>query len=82
MSRRIQPTASVDTNSLSLLLDEKKAAAYLGVSLSYLRKGRSEGSPGGRTPGPPFVRIGDRRVLYRVADLDSWVAGLEPRRVV
>jgi hypothetical protein len=25
--------------------------------------------------GPPFVRLGPRRVLYRVADVERWLAG-------
>ena len=80
MSRRIQPTASVDATSLSLLLDEKQAAKFLGVSLSYLRKSRSEGAPGDRTPAPPFVRL-DGRVKYKLATLKAWVDELEERRV-
>ena len=72
---------SQESASTSLLLDEKQAAAYLGVSLSFLRKSRSEGSPGNRTPAPKFINVG-RSVLYRRADLETWVAGLEPRRVV
>jgi len=24
--------------------------------------------------GPPFVRLGKRRVLYRVADVEAWLA--------
>jgi len=64
-----------------LLLDKKEAAAYLGVSGSYLDKARSEGAPGNRTPAPPFVRV-DGRVYYRRSDLDAWVAELESRRVV
>ena len=92
VSRRVQPTTSVAIATLPLavdekieskiteplLLDEKRAAEYLGVSLSYLRKSRSEGSPGNRTPPPPFVKI-DGRVFYRCSDLDQWVAGLEAR---
>lgn len=72
---------SQESASTSLLLDEKQAAACLGVSLSFLRKSRSEGSPGKRTPAPNFVKVG-RSVLYRRADLETWVAGLVSRRVV
>lgn len=59
----------------SLLLDEKRAAELLGVSLSYLRKSRSEGTRKSRTPAPPHVAVGGRR-LYRVADLHAWVEQL------
>ena len=80
MSRRIQPTASVETTFQPALLDEKQAAKYLGVSLSYLRKSRSEGAPGNRTPAPPFVRL-DGRVKYKLDTLKAWVDELEERRV-
>jgi len=65
---------------LSLLLDERQASQYLGVSLSFLRKSRSEGSPGNRTPAPPFIKLGGR-CLYRRSDLDYWVADLAAQRV-
>jgi len=78
--KKVQPAINLDMAAPSLLLDEKKASEYLGVSLSFLRKGRSEGSPGNRTEPPPFVRVGGR-CLYRRADLESWVAGLEARRI-
>ena len=79
--KKIQPVTNLDTTALSLLLDKKQAAQYLGVSCSFLDKARSEGAPGGRTQAPPFVRVGGR-CLYRRADLDTWVAGLEAQRVV
>ena len=82
--KKIQLTTNLDTTETALLLDEKQAARYLGegaVSLSFLRKSRSEGAPGNRTPGPVFVKLG-KRVLYKVADLQAWVDGLETRRVV
>ncbi len=25
--------------------------------------------------GPPFVRVGPRRILYRLADCEAWLAG-------
>ena len=44
------------------------AAEYVGVSVSYLNKLRSTGG------GPIFLKIGARRVAYRMADLDVWLA--------
>jgi hypothetical protein len=72
---------TVDWNSLPLLLDEKKAAHLLGVSLSYLRKSRCEGVIHDRTPAPPFVPVGGRR-YYRTSDLKSWVNGLVGRETI
>ena len=79
--RKIQPTPQENMAELSLLLDERQVSRYLGVSVSFLRKARSEGAPGQRTQAPPFVRVGGR-VYYRRVDLDAWVSGLESRRVV
>ena len=25
--------------------------------------------------GPPFIRVGQRRILYRVGDFEAWLAG-------
>ena len=78
--KKLHATPFLDAAEQPLLFDEKRAAVYLGVSLSYLRKSRSEGSPAGRTPAPVFVNIG-KRVLYRLRDLNAWVDSLETRRV-
>ncbi|MDR1515442.1 MAG: helix-turn-helix domain-containing protein [Synergistaceae bacterium] len=64
-----------------LMVNDVDAARLLGVSASYLRKSRSTGAVGHRTPPPPFVRVDGRR-LYRVADLRAWVAALEAKAVI
>jgi len=88
--RKLYPSIDVDSaeskspepmKMLPLLMGERQAADYVGVSLSYLRKSRSEGCPGNRTQSPNFVKI-NGRVFYRRTDLDTWVAGLQPRRIV
>ncbi|MDR1136913.1 MAG: hypothetical protein LBK91_01205 [Synergistaceae bacterium] len=43
-----EQTPTVDCGVSQLLLDEKKAACLLGVSLSYLRKSRGDGTIRGR----------------------------------
>lgn len=53
-------------------LPEREAATYIGMSVSYLRRGRLEGSG---SPTPPYVRIG-RSVRYLREDLDLWLDGL------
>lgn len=50
------------------LLTVEEAAERLKLSASALNKWRVLGV------GPAFVKLG-RRVRYRVADLDDWVAG-------
>lgn len=55
------------------LLNEKQAAEYIGMSVAFLRCGRSRGVTGNRTPTPPHLKTG-RRVQYTRADLDAWLA--------
>lgn len=52
------------------LLDERKAAAILDVSLSTLRNWRWKGNT-----GPRFYKIGGRLVRYHRADLAAFVEG-------
>ena len=54
------------------VLSEKEACFYLGVSRSFLAQGRIYGDLPGRTPTPPFLRIG-RMIRYRREDLDAWM---------
>jgi predicted DNA-binding transcriptional regulator AlpA len=49
------------------MLNTPEAAAYCGSSASTLAKLRLYGG------GPRFLRLG-RRVVYDVADLDTWLA--------
>ncbi|MFB9262829.1 helix-turn-helix transcriptional regulator [Bradyrhizobium erythrophlei] len=48
------------------LLMQREAAALLRLSERTLERWRVSGD------GPPFVKAG-RRVLYRPADLDTWI---------
>ena len=64
-SAPVKPTAQ----KVARILHEREAAAYIGMSVAFLRAGRL----GRGTPGPPFVRIG-RSVRYALADLDAWLA--------
>jgi hypothetical protein len=49
------------------MLDEKQTAGALKVSVALLRKNRVKGI------GCPYVKIG-RRVVYRVQDLNAYLA--------
>ena len=55
------------------LLNEADACGYLGVSRSFLARSRMDGPRDGRTPGPPFVKLG-RAVRYAIEDLDAYIA--------
>jgi hypothetical protein len=59
------------------LLDEKAAAAHIGMSVAFLQAARLRGTLGNRTPPPPYLHLG-RSVRYDRADLDDW---LTARRV-
>lgn len=51
------------------LLTEKEAAKFLGVSVSWLQKGRCYGY------GPPFVKLKQPKgaIRYRRPDLDAYL---------
>ena len=53
-------------------LSEREAARYIGMSRSFLAQSRMDGHREGRTPAPPFIKIG-RSVRYLREDLDAWL---------
>jgi hypothetical protein len=55
------------------LMVEREAAAYIAMSVAFLRQGRCHGIVGNRTPTPAFFKNG-RSVRYSRADLDRWLA--------
>lgn len=46
-----------------------EAAKYIRVAAGWLEKARCAGGPA----GPPFVKIGARKIGYLVSDLDKWI---------
>src|SRR5262245_49566669 len=52
----------------AVMLTVQEAANYLRVSKTFLDKSRVSGA------GPEFIRVGKRKILYRVCDLDAWAA--------
>ena len=50
------------------LLTTKEAAGFLGMSRAFLERDRWAGAK------IPFVKIGERAVRYRQADLDAFIA--------
>jgi len=62
----------MNTSEPNSSLNEKQAAAYLGISVSSLRKSRMNGLREGFMPPPPYVKIG-RRVIYRMTDLHRFL---------
>jgi predicted DNA-binding transcriptional regulator AlpA len=54
-------------NDTPSLLDAQNAAKWVGLSASTLAKLRLTGN------GPAYSKLG-RRVVYRIDDLDKWIA--------
>lgn len=50
-------------------VNERAAAAFLGVSVRTLQRWRTEPPEGG---GPPFYKLGSRRVAYRLNYCGKW----------
>jgi hypothetical protein len=63
------------------ILTEKEAAIYIGMSCSYLNQDRTNGYRKGRTPGPPYLKLG-RSVRYHIRDLDEWLNKNRVTRIV
>ena len=53
---------------MSDFLSEEALAERLSLSRRSLQRFRTTGD------GPRFVRLGQRRVAYRVADVEAWAA--------
>jgi len=62
-----QPAIKLGHAQTGQCLDTEGAAGYLSMSPATLETRRVRGG------GPPFVKAG-RLVLYRISDLDAWVA--------
>jgi hypothetical protein len=63
---------SVDVSSHDkTVLDEKEAAAFLGVSKYFMQKHRSE-----RKPRVPYIRLAANRVRYFRSDLIAFAEKL------
>ena len=57
------------------VMNEKDAAYYVGLSVSFLRRARMTGRTKSGISGPAYVKVpGGRAVRYRLEDLDRWLA--------
>ncbi len=66
IDRRAHRLVDVDFHPEELV-NTKELAAWLGVSVQFLEIGRTRGY------GPKFVRITEKLVRYRVADVVEWL---------
>lgn len=68
LDRRAQQIASAAVGAdPNMLLDSKEEAVWLGVSVPWLEIGRCKGY------GPPFIRLGQKLIKYRVGDTLKWL---------
>ncbi len=56
-----------DAMQLHRLMDEHKAAEFLGYSVRALQNWRVRGG------GPRFVKVSARSIRYRLSDLIAWM---------
>lgn len=63
----------LDSETPVRCLNTAKAAYYLGISPSLLRKYRMRGpdDPGGN--GPKYIKLSPQLVVYDIKDLDAWL---------
>lgn len=50
-------------------MNAEEASAFIGVAVQTLAKWRCGG-----TASPPYIKIGNRRVMYAVDDLIAWMS--------
>ncbi len=76
LAKSAEPSTGVGAADNAVFANRKisvrEAAAYLGISKSFLDKTRLLGT------GPVYLKIG-RRVAYDLGDLEIWVAGQKRR---
>jgi len=58
---------------LKRAFSEAEAAYYLSVSPSFLRQSRVTGPRTRRLDAPKHTKIGKRKIVYLLEDLDAWL---------
>lgn len=66
-ARHISLSVSSDPDHLSRLIRETEAADFLGYTVRALQNWRVRGG------GPKFIRVSNRSIRYRRADLIEWI---------
>ena len=65
-----------------LLLTASQTARLLNISISVLAKSRMCGVINGASPLPPYVKIGNKAVRYRLTDILQWLDDLSTKQAV
>jgi predicted DNA-binding transcriptional regulator AlpA len=56
-------------SAIDRLLSQRQAADYLGLTIPTLQRQRTDGT------GPRFLKLGKRKVAYRLSDIHEWIDG-------
>ena len=64
----------MNSKPVRVTLSVLEAAAYLGVSRSYLDRDRAAHAAYGEPLKVPYSKLSKRKVLYSKADLDAFLA--------
>lgn len=72
MKRKTETTLEQRDKPRTEVLNERQTSQYLNLSLAFLRRRRSQGTPPGSIPGPKFLKLG-KAVRYRLEDLNAWL---------
>lgn len=70
MFEHISDNLARDADYLDRMIDEHKAADFLGYTIRALQNWRVRGG------GPKFVKVSGRSIRYRRRDLIEWAEGL------
>lgn len=61
------PRETTEAPAVAGALTTPEAARYLSLAPQTLRNWRLKGE------GPPFCRVGQKRIVYRITDLDAFL---------
>lgn len=70
----------MNTDNLKRAYSTSEAAHYCGVSESFLRQSRMTSPTARKIDSPIFVKIGVKKVIYRIEDLDAWLDSRDSMR--
>lgn len=70
MFEHISDNLARDADYLDRMINERKAAEFIGYTIRALQNWRVRGG------GPKFVKVSGRSIRYRRRDLIEWAEGL------
>jgi len=68
------PAPDLELSAISpRALTPRKAAEYCGISEAVLKEARMNGKRANRMDAPRATKLGPRKVVYLIDDLDEWL---------